>query len=83
MWFDFTEINTRCTKDLCLLPTIDHLIDGHSDYKTLSFTDAYSGQNQIKMDHVDPPKTTLMYNHVNYYYNNISFGINNIYATLL
>lgn len=37
--------------------------------------DAYSGYNQIKMDHLDTPKMTFMSNHGNYYYNITPFGL--------
>lgn len=31
------------------------MIDGSSDYKTLSFMDAYFVYNKISMDHLDAP----------------------------
>ncbi|KAK2409009.1 hypothetical protein QL285_044467 [Trifolium repens] len=49
MCVDFTDLNKACPKDPYPLPSIDRLIDGASGYKTLSFMDAYSGYNQIKM----------------------------------
>lgn len=33
---------------------IDHLIDGSLGHQTLSFIDAYSGYNQIRMDRWTP-----------------------------
>lgn len=59
------------------LPNIDCLIGISLGCKTLSFMDAYSRYNQIKMDHVDAPKTTFISNHGNYYYNVMPFGIKN------
>lgn len=56
MCVDYTDLNMACPKDPYPLPSIDHLIDNASGYKTLSFMDAYSGYNQIKMDHWMLPK---------------------------
>lgn len=41
--------------------------------------DAYSGYNQIKMDHMNVPYTTFMFNHENYYYNSMPFRLKNTY----
>lgn len=49
--------------------------------KILSFMDTYSIYNQIKMDHMDAPKTTFMSNQCNYYYNVIPFGLKNARTT--
>lgn len=43
--------------------------------------ETYSGYNQIKMDPLDAPKTMLMLNHNNYYYNIMPFGQKNGCAT--
>ncbi|GAU40667.1 hypothetical protein TSUD_397790 [Trifolium subterraneum] len=67
--------------DLYPLPSIYRLIDGASDYKTLSFMDAYSGYNQIKMNTLDAPHTTFMSNTCNYHYTVMSFGLKNTGAT--
>lgn len=40
--------------------------------------DAYSGYNQIKMDLVDVPKTTFIFNHGKYYYSVMLFGLKNV-----
>ncbi|GAU44606.1 hypothetical protein TSUD_240980 [Trifolium subterraneum] len=68
MCVDFTNLNKACPKDPYPLPSIDRLIDGASGYKTLSFMDAYSGYNQIKMNTLDAPHTAFMTNTCNYYY---------------
>ncbi|MCI34012.1 gag-pol polyprotein, partial [Trifolium medium] len=54
MCVDFTDLNLACPKDPYPLPSIDRLIDGASGCETLSFMDAYSGYNQIKMNPTDP-----------------------------
>lgn len=55
---DFPDLNSACPKDLYPLPNIDCLVERSSSYKTLSFTDAYSGYNKIKMD-CNTPKILL------------------------
>lgn len=81
MCVDYTDLNMACPKDPYPLPSIDHLIDNASGYKTLSFMDAYSGYNQIKMDPLDAPKTAFMTNQKNYHYRVMSFGLRNAGAT--
>ncbi|KAK2397192.1 hypothetical protein QL285_058795 [Trifolium repens] len=81
MCVDFTDLNKACPKDPYPLPNIDRLIDGASGYKTLSFMDAYSGYNQIKMNPTDAPHTAFMTNTCNYFYNVMPFGLKNAGAT--
>jgi hypothetical protein len=82
MCVDFTDINKACPKDDPYpLSNIDRLIDGASGYKMLSFMDAYSGYNQIKMNPTDAPHTTFMTNTCNYFYNVMPFGLKNAGAT--
>lgn len=66
MFIYFTELNISCPNDPYPLLDIDRLIDGSLDYRILSFMDAYSGYNQIRMDPLDTPKTDFMFNHWNY-----------------
>jgi len=49
MCVDFTDLNKACPKDSYLLPSIDALVDSASSCKLLSFLDAFSGYNQIRM----------------------------------
>jgi len=49
MCVDFTDLNKACPKDSYPLPSIDALVDSASGCKMLSFLDAFSGYNQIKM----------------------------------
>ncbi|PNX78768.1 gag-pol polyprotein, partial [Trifolium pratense] len=81
MCVDFTDLNKACPKDPYPLPNIDRLIDGASRYKMLSFMDAYSSYNQIKMNPADAPHTTFMSNTCNYHYNVMPFGLKNAGAT--
>ncbi|GAU35488.1 hypothetical protein TSUD_384430 [Trifolium subterraneum] len=68
-------------KDAYPLPNIDKLVDNSSGFKLLSFMDAYSGYNQIKMAEIDKKKTAFMTETGNYYYNVMPFGLKNAGAT--
>jgi len=56
MCVDFTDLNKACPKDSYPLPSIDALVDSASGCKMLSFLDAFSGYNQIKMHPRDESK---------------------------
>jgi hypothetical protein len=60
---------------------MDHLIDNASGFKTLSFMDAYSGYNQIRMDPLDAPKTIFMTNNKKYHYEVMPFVFRNACTT--
>ena len=53
MCVDFINLNNACPKDSYLLPHIDQLVDLTAGHKLLSFENAFSGYNQIRMDEVD------------------------------
>jgi len=59
MCVDFTELNKACPKDSYPLPSIDALVDSASGCRMLSFLDAFSEYNHIKMHPRDECKTTL------------------------
>jgi hypothetical protein len=46
---DYTSLNRHCPKDPFSLPRIDQIIDSIAGCARLSFLDAYSGYNQIKL----------------------------------
>jgi len=75
MCVDYTDLIMACPKDPYPLPNIDLLIDSVSGFKTLSFLDAYSGYNHIRMDPLEAPKTAFMTNNKNYHYEVMSFGL--------
>ena len=81
MCVDFTDLNKACPKDSYPLPNIDALVDSASGCKMLSFLDAFSGYNQIKMHPRDESKTTFMTETCSYCYKVMSFGLKNAYAT--
>ena len=46
---DYTDLNKACPKDSFPVLKIDQLVDSTIGNKMLSFIDAYSGYNQIRM----------------------------------
>nr|KYP51987.1 Transposon Ty3-I Gag-Pol polyprotein [Cajanus cajan] len=81
MCTDFTDLNKACPKDSYPLPYIDCLVDGASGYELLSFMDAYSGYNQIRMHLADEDKTAFIADQANYCYKFMPFGLKNVGAT--
>ena len=60
MCVNFIDLNKACPKDSYPLPRIDQLVDLIAGHKLLSFMDAFSGYNQIRMDEVDQEKTSFI-----------------------
>jgi len=81
MCVNFTHLNKACPKDPYLLPNIDSLVDNASGCGLLSFLDAFSGYNQIRMHPSDESKTTFMIEAANYCYKVIPFSLKNVGAT--
>lgn len=81
MCVDYTDLNKACLKDVYSLPKIDRLVDGTYGYKILSFLDAYSGYNHIKMYPPGESKTAIVTEDVNYCYKVMPFGLKNVGAT--
>ena len=81
MCVDFTDLNKACPKDSYPLPSIDALVDNASGCKMLSFLDAFSGYNQIKMHPRDECKTAFMTETSCYCYTVMPFGLKNADAT--
>ena len=76
-----TDLNKACPKDHFPLPRIDQLVDATSGHELLSFMDAYSGYNQIKMKPEDRESTSFITPRGTYYYNVMPFGLKNAGAT--
>ena len=57
MCVDFTDLNKACPKDSYPLPQIDTLVESIARHQLLSFMDAFSDYNQIKMEETDQEKT--------------------------
>jgi len=81
MCVDYKDLNQTCPKDSFPLPNIDHMIDVTVCHEILSFLDAYSGYNQIRMDPGDQEKMSFITKYDTYYYNVMPFGLKNIGAT--
>ena len=60
MCVDFTNLNRARPKDSYPLPRIDTLVDSTARHELLSFIDAFSGYNQIKMNEEDQEKTSFV-----------------------
>jgi len=81
MCTDYTDLNKAYPKEAYPLPSIDRLVDGAAGHKILSFLDAYSGYNQIRMHSRDREKTAFMTEEANFYYEVMPFGLKNVGAT--
>ena len=77
MCVDFTDLNRACSKDSFPLPRIDQLVDSIAGHKLLTFMDAFSGYNQIKMAEEDQEKTTFITSQRLYCYKVMSFRLKN------
>ena len=78
---DFTNLNKACPKDSFPFPRIDQLVDSTAGHKLLTFMDAFSGYNQIKMAEEDQEKTAFITSQGLYCYKVMPFGLKNAGAT--
>ena len=78
---DFTDLNKACPKDSYPLPRIDKLVDSTIGNQLLSFVDAFSRYNQIKMDKADQEKTSFITSQGLFCYKVMPFGLKNVGAT--
>ena len=53
MCVDFTDLNKACPKDSYPLPRVVILVDSTVWHQLLSFMDAFSSYNQIRMHEAD------------------------------
>lgn len=81
MCVDFTDLNSACPKDGFSLLRIDQLVDSTVENKLLTFIDAFSGYNQIKMSEEDQEQTTFITSQGLYYYKLMPNGMKNAGAT--
>ena len=81
MCVDFTDLNKACPKDSYPLPRIDTLVDSTTRHQLLSFIDAFSGYNQIKMGKSDQEKTSFVTSQGLFCYKVMPFGLKNAGAT--
>jgi hypothetical protein len=60
MCVDFINLNKACPNESFPLSRIDLLVDSTTSHKLLSFRDAFSGYNQIRMYEPDQEKTSFI-----------------------
>ena len=77
---DFTDLNKACP-DSFPLPRIDQLMDSTTGYKLLTFMDAFSAYNQIRMVEEDQKKTSFITSQGLYCYKVMPFVLKNAGAT--
>ena len=81
MCVNFTDLNKACPKDSYPLPRIDTLVDSTAIHELLSFIDAFSSYNQIKMNEKDQERTSFITSQGLFYYKVMPFGLKNKGAT--
>ena len=81
MCVDFTDLNRACPKDSYPLLRIDTLVDLMARHELLSFMDAFSGFNQIKMNKYDQERTSFVMSQGLFCYKVMPFGLKNVDAT--
>ena len=77
----FTNLNKACPKDSFPLPRIDQLVEAMMGHELLSFMDAYSGYNQIKLHPQNEDKTTFTTGRGIFRYKVMPFRSKNVGAT--
>ena len=78
---DFTDLNRVCLKYSYPFLRIDTLVDSTARHELLSFMDAFSGYNQIKMKEKDQEKTSFITSQGPFCYKVMPFGLKNARAT--
>jgi hypothetical protein len=81
VYVEYTSLNKHCPKDPFPLPRIDQIIDSTAGCARLTFLDAYSGYNQIKLKKEDEEKTTFITPYGVFCYQVMPFGLKNVGAT--
>ena len=81
MCVDYTDLNKACPKDSYPLPQIDLLVDSMAGHQLLSFMDAFSDYNQIKLEQSNQEKTSFVTSQGLFCYKVIPFKLKNVGAT--
>ena len=81
MSVDFMDLNRACLKDSYPLPRINTLVDSTARRELISFMDAFSGYNQIKMNEDDQERTSFVTSQGLFCYKVMSFGLKNVGTT--
>ena len=77
MCVDYIDLNKACPKDNYPLPRIFTLVDLTARHQLLSFMDAFSSYNHIKMEEVDQEKTFFVTSQGLFCYKVMSFKLKN------
>ena len=77
MCVDFMDLNRACPKNSYPFPWIDTLVDSTARHELLSFMDAFSSYNQIKMNEDDQERTSFVTSQGLFCYKVMSFGFKN------
>ena len=77
MCVNFTDLNKACSKDSFPLPRIDQFVDSTAGHKLLTFMDAFSGYNQIRMAEENQKNTSFIMSQRLYCYKAMPFGLKN------
>lgn len=78
---NYSDLNKYCSKYLFHLSHINTMVDATTGHELLSFIDAFSGSNQIKINLVDQEKIAFTTEREIYCYNVLSFELKNDSAT--
>ena len=81
MCVDFTDLNKAYPKDNYPLPRIDTLVNSTVRHQLLSFMDAFSSYNQIKLNEADQEETSFVTNQGFFCYKMMTFGLKNVSTT--
>ena len=81
MCVDFTNLNKACPKDSYSLPRVDVLVDSIARHQLLSFMDAFSSYNQIRMHETNQEKTSFVTSQDPFCYKVMLFSLKNVGAT--
>ena len=81
MCMDFIDLNKAYLKDIYPLPRIDQLVELIAGHKLLSFMNAFSSYNQIKMDEADQEKTSFVTSQGLFCYKMLPFRLKNTGVT--
>ena len=81
MCVDFNDLNKACPKDSYPLPRVDVLVDSMARHQLLSFMDAFSRYNQIRLHEADQEKTSFVTSQGLFCYKVMPFGLKNAGAT--
>ena len=77
MYVDFTNLNKACPKDSYPLQQVNVLVNSTAQHQLLSFMDAFSGYNQIKMDEANKEKTSFITSQGLFCYKVMPLGLKN------